>query len=173
MIQPVIQPLAAEGHAEHTLVPVQSIASVGELPCLKQIQIGVRAQLRMHAQVFYAAFAEHGAYGIGQAADPQLQAGPVLDVRHDTGGDLFLHFRGLGDGQFINGRVFPFHNIVCIGDMDHFVKPAADPGQMLVYLQDHNIRLAQDPPCHPGGAGKIEISVLIHGRNADHSHVHC
>ena len=56
--------------------------------------------------------------------------------------------------------------------MDALVKAAVNEGQVLVDLQDHNIRVPQDPLSDAGGAGEVEIAVPVHGRGAHHGDIH-
>ncbi len=56
--------------------------------------------------------------------------------------------------------------------MDKLVEAAQNVGQMLVDLQDDDIRLLKDAPGDACGAGEVEVAVPVHGRDAHHGHVH-
>ena len=68
--------------------------------------------------------------------------------------------------------MLPLHHVVHLGDVDHLVKAAAEPGQVLVHLHDDDVRLVDDALADAGGAAQVEVAVLVHGRDADHGHVH-
>ena len=68
--------------------------------------------------------------------------------------------------------MFPLHHIVHIAEVNGFVKATQNTGQMLVDLQNDNVRLLQDAAGDARGTGEIEIPVLIHGRDAHHGHIH-
>ena len=65
------------------------------------------------------------------------------------------------------------HDHIHVTDVDALVQTAIDPGQVLVDLQDHDIRLVQCGAGGGGGGGEVEVAVLIHGGDAHHGHVHC
>ena len=170
-IDPVVELFGAEDNAGHSLAPLKGLAFIGQLAGLIQFIIGVPAELRMHAQVFYICKGQHGADDIGHGADAQLQGGAVMDEGYDVGGDLYILFgRGL-DGEFRKGRMLAFHDVVDLGDMDAFVKAAQDPGQTFIDLYNHHISLLQDTFGNAGGTGQVEIAVAVHGRDRAHGYI--
>lgn len=52
---------------------------------------------------------------------------------------------------------------VHVADVDALVQTAVDPRQVLVDLQDHDVRLVQRCTGGGGGGGKVEVAVLVHG----------
>ena len=63
-------------------------------------------------------------------------------------------------------------DIIDVGNVDALVKSAQDARQMLVDLQDDDVRPVKYPLGRAGAAGQIEVPVLIHGSHAHHGHVH-
>lgn len=69
-------------------------------------------------------------------------------------------------------RVRTLNDHVHVRDVDDFVKAAAQPRQMLVDLQNDDIRLLKDRAGHAGRRREVEVSVAIHRRDARHGDVH-
>ena len=127
----------------------------------------------MDAQTLQIALGDHLTHGVGQRADTQLERGAVHHVLHHILGDLHLRLGGgrrLDAGQCAVGTL---HDHIHVADVDALVQTAVDPGQVLVDLQDHDIRLIQRGAGGGGGGGEVEVAVLIHGGDAHHGHVHC
>ena len=64
------------------------------------------------------------------------------------------------------------HDHIHVADVDAFVQTAVDPWQVLIDLQDYDVRLVQRGAGGGGGGGEVEVAVLVHGGNAHHGHVH-
>lgn len=126
----------------------------------------------MDAQALQVALGDHLSHGIRQRTDSQLQRGAVHHVLYHILGDLHLCLGGRGGlnaGQLAVGAL---HDHVHVADVDALVQTAVDPRQVLVDLQDHDVRLVQRGTGGGGGGGKVEVAVLVHGGNAHHGHVH-
>jgi len=75
-------------------------------------------------------------------------------------------------GRIGKRRVRTLNDHVHVRDVDDFVKAAAQPRQMLVDLQNDDVRLLEDRAGHAGRRREVEVSVAIHRRDARHSDVH-
>ena len=71
-------------------------------------------------------------------------------------------------GQRVMGAL---HDHIHVVDVDALVQAAVDPRQILVDLQDHDIRLIQHRTGGGVGQGEVEVAVLVHGGHAHHGHV--
>ena len=63
------------------------------------------------------------------------------------------------------------HDAVDLGDVDTLVKTSVYVGQVLVDLQDHDVRIPQDPFGNAGCAGEVEVAVPVHRSGAHHRDV--
>ena len=168
---PVVQILGADGKAEHALIAVDVLALVGDLSGPVHIQIAVAQHLRVDAKIPQIGLGQHLAHGVGQRADAQLQGGAVVHVLHHELGNAGLRLRGrrgLYTGQRVMGAL---HDHIHVVDVDALVQAAVDPRQILVDLQDHDIRLIQHRTGGGVGQGEVEVAVLVHGGHAHHGHV--
>ena len=144
---------------------------VGDLAGLIHIQVAVAEHLGVDAQVAQVALGDHLTHGVGQRADTQLEGRAVGHVLHHVFGDL--HLRLVGGGRVDAGQraVRAFHDHVHVADVDALVQAAVDPGQVLVDLQDDDVRLVQGGAGGGRCAGKVEIAVLVHRGHGHHGHV--
>ena len=172
VVHPVVEPLRADRDAEHPLIAVQCAAAVREHARLVQLEICVRAELGVHTEVVQTGareeLAEHGRH----TADAELNGRPVADVRQEQVCD-----RGVLRARRVLGRiekrcVRTLDDHVHIGNVNDLVKTAAQPRQMLVDLQNNDVRLLKDRAGHAGRRREVEVSVAIHRRDARHGDVH-
>ena len=63
------------------------------------------------------------------------------------------------------------HDAVDLGDVDTLVKTSVYVGQVLVDLQDHDVRIPQDPFGNSCRAGEVEVAVPVHRSGAHHRDV--
>ena len=126
----------------------------------------------MYTQVLQVALGDHLAHGVGQRADTKLQGTAICHVLHHKLRDLHLRLGGLAGLHIGQRAMLPLHDHVHIADMDALVQTAIDPGQILIYLQNNDIRLVQHSSGRGIADGEIKIPVLIHGRHAHHGHIH-
>ena len=144
---------------------------VRQLTGLVQPIVGVPAKLGVHAKVLEVRLRQTRANHVGQAADAQLQRGAVPHVLQDVVRHLDLFRPRLQDGELWEGRMLPLHDVVDLVDVDDLVEAAANLGQVLVHLQDDDVRLIQDGLCHAGRAGEVEVSVPVHRGDGHHGNV--
>ena len=125
----------------------------------------------MNTQIFQVRLGDHLSHRIGQRADTKLQRGAVHHVLHHIFRDLHLRLRSCGRFHAGQRAVIAFHDHVHIVNMDTLIQTAVNPGQVLVDLQNHHIRLVQ----HTAGRGiadrEVKVTVLIHRRHAHHGHI--
>ena len=86
-------------------------------------------------------------------------------------GDSDIRFGGLGNRELRQRAVFPFDNEIHFADMDAFAETAVNLRESFVDFKNDDVRLVENSFGHAGGAGKIEIAVLIHRRHAHHGHI--
>ena len=137
-----------------------------------QLEIRIRAELGVHAEVMQTGareeLSEHG----GHAADTELNGRPVADVRQEQVCDRGVLRARRVLGRIGKRRVRALDDHVRIGDMDDLVKAAAQPRQTLVDLQNDDVRLLEDRAGHAGRRREVEVPVAIHRRDARHGDVH-
>ena len=94
----------------------------------------------MNGQVLEVRLCDHRADGVGHAADAELEARAIRDLRHDKVGDRGVDLGGgAARAELRNGRILPFHNHVDVLDVDLAAGEAVDPGKVLVDLDDDSL----------------------------------
>ena len=83
VIDEVIQLLGAGAEGVYLAAPVDVFVFAVDFAGHGDIHEGIHVHLGMNAQVFQVAFRDHLADGVRHAADTKLQAGAVLNHRHD------------------------------------------------------------------------------------------
>ena len=126
----------------------------------------------MHAQVLQIALGDQAADGIGHAADAQLQAGTVGDLRNDQVGNLQVHFGGsTGSGHLADGRVVAFHDAGHLRNVHAVLHAAQAAGHVLIDLHDDLFGLFAHGTQMGSAGAEVEVTVLIHGGHLEHGHI--
>ena len=83
LVHVVIQLLGTSSESEDLTAIVQGLVLAVDLAGLGDVHEGVDVHLGVNAQVLQVGLSDQSADGVGHAADAQLQAGAVGDLRHD------------------------------------------------------------------------------------------
>ena len=74
-------------------------------------------------------------------------------------------------GQIAERRVHPLDDHVHIGNVDDLVEPAAQTRQVLVDLENDDVRPVENGAGHAGRGRKIKVPVAVHRRDGRHGDV--
>ena len=74
-------------------------------------------------------------------------------------------------GQVGERRVRPLDDHVHVGNVDDLVEPAAQARQVLVDLENDDVRPVEDGAGHAGHRREVEVPVAVHRRDARHGDV--
>ena len=119
----------------------------------------------MYAEV--ALLLEEAADGAGDAADAQLQAGPVGDAVDDVAGYLNLGLAGLGPAELADGLLGLDHPGHLVGRDDRAL--AVDVGHLLIDLDYHGVVVVEHIPAHGRGAeGNHAVLVRLGAGGEEH-----
>ena len=126
----------------------------------------------MHAQILQVALCDQAADGVRHAADAQLQAGTVGDLRNDEVCHLQIHFGSSAGGSHLaDGRVVALHDAGHLRDMDAVFHTAEAAGHVLVDLHDDLLGLFAHGTQMRSAGAEVEVAVLIHRGHLEHRHV--
>ena len=79
--------------------------------------------------------------------------------------------RRLRNGKLRQLRVLSLYDIIDLRNVNALIKSPQDPRQMLIHLQNHDVRLLQDPARDSRPAGQIKKAVPVHRRHTHHRHI--
>ena len=112
----------------------------GDLAGEGHVDKAVDIHFGVNGQVLEVRLRDHRADGVGHAADAELEARAVRDLRHDKVGDRSVDLGGgTARAELRNRRILPFHNHVDVLDVDLAAGEAVDPGKVLVDLDDDSL----------------------------------
>ena len=139
-IHVVIELLRAGGEGKDLTALVELLVLAGDLAGEGHVDKAVDIHLGVNGQVLEVRLRDHRADGVGHAADAELEARAVRDLRHDKVGDRGVDLGGgAARAELRNRRILPFHNHVDVLDVDLAAVEAVDPGKVLVDLDDDSL----------------------------------
>ena len=145
----------------------------GDLAGGRHVHEAIHIHLRVDRQVLQVGLGDHGADGVGHAADAQLEAGPVGNLGHHQVGHGPVHVGRLAAcAQLSHGGVVPLHDIGHVLDVDLGAGEAVHPGHILVDLHDNALGTGHQVGQVGGRQAEVEVAVGIHGGGLEHHHVH-
>ena len=139
-IHVVIELLRAGGEGKDLTALVELLVLAGDLAGEGHVDKAVDVHLGVNGQVLEVRLGDHRADGGGHAADAELEARAIRDLRHDKVGDCGVDLGGgAARAELRNRRILPFHNHVDVLDVDLAAVEAVDPGKVLVDLDDDSL----------------------------------
>ena len=143
VIQVVVHLLGAGTERIDLAAVVNVLTAAGNAASLCHIYKRIHIHLGMYAQIFQIALGNHGADGVGHAADAKLQAGAVGDAVHHQAGNSLVNFGGgTAAAQLVDRRVVTLDNAVNLGNVQAVVVAAQADRHVLVHFHKHLVGLA-------------------------------
>ena len=172
VIQVVVHLLGAGTERIDLAAVVNVLTAASNAASLCHIYKRVHIHLGMYAQIFQVALGNHGADGVGHAADAKLQAGAVGDAVHHQAGNSLINFGGgTAAAQLVDRRVVTLDNAVNLGNVQAVVVAAQADRHVLVHFHKHLVGLAGSIGQMAGAGAEVEVAVAIHGGNHKHRNV--
>ena len=173
MIDVVIQLLRTCSKCEYLTALVESLVLAGDLAGHSHIYKAINVHLGVNREVLKIGLSDHGADGVGHAADTKLQAGTVGDHGNYQICNSGVNSGGCAAaGQLSYGRIVAFNNEVYVLDVDLAAGQTIDPREVLVNFENDDLCLVQHISDVRAGNTEAEVAVLIHRGNLEHSYIY-
>ena len=168
----IIQLVCAGREGEDLTALVHRLVHTRDLASLCNIHEAIDIHLGVNTQILQIGFSNQSANSVGHAADTQLQACAVGDLRNDQLSHLAVHIRRRNASHLRHTRIVAFHDCGYILDVDLCTGQTENLRHVLVDLDDDMLRFRADISQMRRGRGEGEVTEPVHGRTLHHDHVY-